>query len=82
MHEHGARITPAIPADWIEWGFKPGAPALVAALPDDSGEITLVRLDATSPDSLREREFARTLLVIAKRLLDESEPAIANGVTR
>lgn len=74
MHEDGAQIKPDAPADWIEWAFKPGDPALVAALPDDDGEITLVRLDTVSPASFREREFARTLLRIASRMLDESEP--------
>ncbi|WP_028654861.1 hypothetical protein [Nocardioides sp. J54] len=74
MHERGAQIKPAYPADWIEWGFRPGDPALVAAVPDDDGETALIRLDQFAPTGHREREFVTALLNIAHRLLAESEP--------
>lgn len=82
MHESGAQTEPEYPADWIEWGFKPGDPALVAGVPDDSGDMVLIRLDHIAPESTREREFVKALMRIAQGMLDASEPSIMTGAAR
>lgn len=82
MHESGAQTKPRVPADWIEWAFVPGDPAVVVAVPSDDGDLSLYRLDHAAPDNLREREFVRALLRIAERVMADSEPVNPNGARR